>query len=210
MHDWQQRVDAVWEAAGELGDDEVIRRIDALASELPGDDPRGPFEQGGARDSGGLEAEAEPLYRRALDLGLAGRARVEVHIQLASTLRNLGRPHESIALLDAIEPDAGDLRDAVVGFRALARVDTGDATLAASEAVEALARHLTQYRRALGGYARDLRAGRDEPRGGAASAEGEQPRSRVLHRIDSSERDKETERNPWPNRHCSPVCSIDC
>jgi Tetratrico peptide repeat len=170
MHDWQQRVDAVWNAAGELGGDEVIRRIDALAAVLSADDPRGPFEQGGARDCAGLEAEAEPFYRRALELGLAGRPRVELHIQLASTLRNLGRPSESIALLDSIESDSDDLRDAVVGFRALARVDAGDARLAASEAVEALAGHLTQYRRALGDYARDLRGDADEPRDGAASA----------------------------------------
>ena len=75
MHDatdWQQRVDAVWAAAEELGDEEVIRRIDALAAELPDDDPRGWFERGGALDSAGLEAEAEAFYRRALELGLDG------------------------------------------------------------------------------------------------------------------------------------------
>ena len=66
MTDWQQRVDAVWDAAGELGDVEVIRRIDALAAELPADDPRAPFEQGGARDSTGDEAGAEQFYRAAL------------------------------------------------------------------------------------------------------------------------------------------------
>ncbi|MGW4930750.1 tetratricopeptide repeat protein [Agromyces sp. NPDC004153] len=170
MQDWQQRVDAVWDAAGELGGDEVVRRIDALAAELPDDDPRAPFEQGGARDSAGLEAEAEPFYRRALDLGLDGRPRVELHVQLASTLRNLGRPQEAIALLDAIEPESGDLRDAVIGFRALARVDAGDARLAASEAVAALAVHVTQYRRALGAYARDLAESAGESRDGAASA----------------------------------------
>ena len=170
MQDWQQRVDAVWDAAAELGDDEVVRRIDVLAAELPADDHRAPFEQGGARDSAGLEAEAVPFYRRALDLGLDGRARVELHVQLASTLRNLGRPQEAIALLDAIEPESGDLRDAVVGFRALARVDAGDARLAASEAVAALAAHATQYRRALGAYARELAESAGEPRDGAASA----------------------------------------
>lgn len=170
MDDWQRRVDAVWDAASDLGDDEVIRRIDALARELPAEDPRGPFERGGARDSAGLEAEAEPFYRKALELGLAGRARVELHIQLASTVRNLGRPRESIELLDAIEPEAGDLRDAVVGFRALALVDAGHARAAASGAVEALAGHVTQYRRALVTYARALRDGGDAPRGGAASA----------------------------------------
>jgi hypothetical protein len=170
VDDWQRRVDAVWDAASDLGDDEVIRRIDALANELPDDDPRGPFERGGARDSAGLEAEAEPFYRKALELGLAGRARVELHIQLASTVRNLGRARESIELLDAIEPEAGDLRDAVVGFRALALVDAGDARAAASEAIEALAGHVTQYRRALVSYAGALRDGGHAPRGGAASA----------------------------------------
>ena len=38
-------------------------------------------------------------------------------------------------LLDAIEPEAGELRDAVVAFRALALVDLGDARRAASEAL---------------------------------------------------------------------------
>jgi tetratricopeptide (TPR) repeat protein len=170
VQDWQERVDAVWAAAGELGDDEVVRRIDALAAELPDDDPRAPFERGGARDSAGLEAEAEPWYRRALELGLDGRARIELHVQLASTLRNLGRPSEAIALLDAIEPESGDLRDAVIGFRALARVDAGDARLAASEALAALAGHLTQYRRALGAYALQLAEGAGELHDGAASA----------------------------------------
>ncbi len=62
----------------------------------------------------------KPLYRASLARGLSGSERVQAHIQLASTIRNLGRPNESIALLDAIEPDAGELRDAVVAFRALA------------------------------------------------------------------------------------------
>ncbi|MGX5694690.1 tetratricopeptide repeat protein [Agromyces soli] len=156
-NDWQRRVDAVWAAADELGDAEVIRRIDELAAALPGDDPRGPFEAGGARDSAGLEVEAEGYYRRALELGLAGRARTEALIQLASTVRVLGRPGEALELLDAIGADAGDLADAVTGFRALALIDAGDPRGAASEALEALAAHLPQYRRSLAAYARGLR-----------------------------------------------------
>lgn len=156
IDDWQQRVDAVWDAAGELGDNGVIERIDALVAELPADDPRGPFEAAGARDSAGLEADAEPLYRRALALGLAGRARVEAHVQLASTLRNLGRPAESLAVLDAIAGEAGDLSDAVAAFRSLALASSGRADVAASVALSALAPHLTQYRRAVAAYAREL------------------------------------------------------
>ncbi|MFD4420148.1 tetratricopeptide repeat protein [Agromyces sp. NPDC058484] len=154
--DWQARVDAVWAASGELGDDEVVRRIDALAAERPSDDPLALFERAGARDSAGLEAEAEGLYREALARGLGGSERVQAHIQLASTMRNLGRSLEAVELLDVIEPDSGDLRDAVVAFRALALVDAGEARRAASEALAALAPHLPRYRVSLAAYAADL------------------------------------------------------
>jgi tetratricopeptide (TPR) repeat protein len=158
MHDWQDRVDAVWASAEQLGDAEVVRRIDALAAERPVDDPIATFERAGARDSAGLESEAEELYRRALAIGLDGSERVRAHIQLASTIRNLGRPGEAIELLDAIEPDAGELSDAVAAFRALALFSTGDATLAASVALEALARHLPRYRVSVAAYAAELGA----------------------------------------------------
>ena len=156
MSDWQDRVDAVWAAADDLGDAEVVRRIDALAGERPPGDPLALFERAGARDSAGLEAEAEMLYREALERGLDGAGRVQAHIQLASTIRNLGRASESVRLLDAIEPDAGELRDAVVAFRALALIDLGDARRAASEALSALAAHLPRYGVSLAAYAREL------------------------------------------------------
>ena len=156
MSDWQDRVDAVWAAARDLGDAEVIRRIDALAGERPPADPLALFERAGARDSAGLEAEAETLYREALERGLDGAERVQAHVQLASTIRNLGRAAESVQLLDAIEPEAGELRDAVIAFRALALVDLGDARRAASDALSALAPHLPRYGVSLAAYAREL------------------------------------------------------
>lgn len=157
-NDWQRRIDEVWAAADELGDHTVVERIDALAAERGEGDPLALFERAGARDSAGLEAEAEPLYRRAIAGGLTGSERVQAHIQLASTIRNLGRPLESIALLDEIEPEAGELRDAVVAFRALALVDEGDARRAASDALAALAPHLPRYRVSLAAYAAELAA----------------------------------------------------
>ncbi len=156
--DWQERVDAVWSAANAIGADEVIQRIDALAAERTADDPIALFERAGARDSAGLEAEAEPLYRAALENGLEGSERVQAHIQLASTIRNLGRPAESIALLDSVEPEAGELRDAVVAFRALALIDLGQPVRAASEALGALAPHLPRYRVSLAAYAAEAGA----------------------------------------------------
>ena len=158
MNDWQDRVDAVWAAAEAIGDDEVVRRIDGLAAERPARDPVACFERAGARDAAGREAEAEVLYREALAFGLAGSTRVQACIQLASTIRNRGRPREAIELLDLIEPDAGELGDAVVAFRALALVDAGDARRAASEALAALAPHLVRYRVSLSAYAAELAA----------------------------------------------------
>ncbi|UOE25297.1 tetratricopeptide repeat protein [Agromyces soli] len=154
--DWQDAVDAVWADAEALGDAEVIRRIDALAAELPADDPRGAFETAGARDAAGLEDEAVAGYRRALELGLSGRARVEALIQLASTLRNLGRPGEALRLLDEAAAEPQDLGDAVVAFRALALVDLGQERRAAAELITALAPHLPQYRRSLAAYVAGL------------------------------------------------------
>jgi hypothetical protein len=156
--DWRRRVDAVWAQAETLGDDEVIRRIDAIADERPADDPVALFERAGARDSAGLEAQAELLYRSAIGNGLAGSEHVQAHIQLASTIRNLGRPLEAIALLEAIEPEAGEFRDAVAAFRALALVDAGDARHAASVALAALAPHLARYRVSVAAYAAELAA----------------------------------------------------
>jgi hypothetical protein len=39
-----------------------------------------------------------PLYWQALETGLTGERRRRAVIQLASSLRNLGRPAESVAL----------------------------------------------------------------------------------------------------------------
>ena len=156
MTEWRARVDAVWAAAEHLGDDEVVRRIDALAAERAADDALALFERAGARDAAGRERDAEQLYRESLAHGLDGSERVQAHIQLASTVRNLGRPLEAIELLDAIESDSGELHDAVVAFRALARVDAGDVRRAASDALGALARHLPRYRVSLAAYAAEL------------------------------------------------------
>lgn len=57
------------------------------------------FELAGVRDSLGLEDEAVPLYREALAAGLDADHEARARIQLASTLRNLGRLDEARELL---------------------------------------------------------------------------------------------------------------
>src|ERR1700754_1104549 len=98
MTTWQEQVDAVWARADELGDQGVMDAMDALAESAP-DPALAAFELGGSRDSGGRPDLAEPFYRSALALGLPDDERAQCTIQLASTIRNLGRAEESLALL---------------------------------------------------------------------------------------------------------------
>ena len=73
---------------------------------------------------------------------------------MASSLRNLGQPEQSVALLTA-ELDAGSdhLDDAVRAFLALALTDVGREREAASLALATLAPHLPQYQRSMVHYA---------------------------------------------------------
>jgi tetratricopeptide (TPR) repeat protein len=134
-----------------------VSRIETLAGELPADSGVGFFERACSLDSTGHPDLAVPLYERALDLGLSGERRRRAVIQMASSLRNLGRPERSVELLRS-ELDAGSdqLDDAVQAFLALALVDTGQEREAVSRALEALAPHLPRYQRSLANYAREL------------------------------------------------------
>jgi tetratricopeptide (TPR) repeat protein len=154
---WEKRLAGLWESLDSLDEDVFLARVDALAAELGEDDAVALFERGAARDSTGHSDLAVPLYRRALELGLEGERRRRAVIQLASSLRNLGRPEESVALLTA-ERDAGSdaLDDAVVVFLALALADLGREREALALALGALAPHLPRYQRSTASYAREL------------------------------------------------------
>jgi len=157
MGEWQRRIDAVWDDAATRGEEATLAAILALAAERP-DDALGMYETAGAYDFAGREAEAEPLYRRALDAGLAEPERTRATIQLASTLRNLDRPEEAVELLRdllAARPDdplAADAR----AFAALALFDLGLHADALRESLTALSPHLGRYGRAVGAYAAEL------------------------------------------------------
>ncbi|WP_203453403.1 tetratricopeptide repeat protein [Jiangella aurantiaca] len=155
--DWERRVAAAWAAIDEYDEESFRALIDGLAGELPDGHPVAAFERACAFDSTGRPDLAEPLYREALAGELPGERRRRAVIQLASTVRNLGRPQESIDLLTA-EPDrASDhLNDAVSCVLALALTDAGREREAVSVAVGALARHLPRYQRSMAAYARAL------------------------------------------------------
>ncbi|MGV8857452.1 tetratricopeptide repeat protein [Rhodoglobus sp.] len=159
MHDnWRDRVADIWSNAESMAEGDVVIAIDELVAERDGDDAEALFEAAGARDYAGLEAEAEPLYRRALENGLDVALRPRAIIQLASTLRNLGRIDEAIAMLEQQlheHPD-DEWTGPSAAFLALALTSRGEATHAAAVALMALADYLPIYSRSVRGYAAEL------------------------------------------------------
>lgn len=154
---WEQRIAALWAAIDDLDPADFRARVEALTGELPQGDGIRAFELACANDSTGRPEQAAPLYREALAAGLTGLRRRRAVIQLASTLRNLGHPDESVALLRAEREEGSDeLDDAVVAVLALALADTGREREAAGLAIGALARHLPRYNRSMAAYADEL------------------------------------------------------
>ncbi|WP_286277060.1 tetratricopeptide repeat protein [Naasia aerilata] len=154
--EWEQRIADAWERFDELGDERFLALLAKLA-------PQGPeaaalYEQGSAFDSTGHEAEAVELYERALAAGLGEDRRRQAVIQLASSLRNLGRAADGAALLEAEQSAVSDeLDDAVRAFLALCLVDAGREREAVGVALQALAAHLPRYARSVRAYAGELR-----------------------------------------------------
>ncbi len=75
----------------------TIAALLPLHQQHPGD-ARVTYELAGAYDTAGDEAAAAGLYERALTAGLSGDVRRRCLLQYASTLRNLGRVDESLAV----------------------------------------------------------------------------------------------------------------
>ena len=162
-HDWESRVEALWQRLDALPPCEFVRSIDALAAERPADDASALFERACARDSTGEESGAESLYRAAIDSGrLDPYRQSRAVIQLASTLRILGQLEESECLLVSEldrHLEAGNsraLHDEARATLALTYVAQGRAVEAAGLALSTLAPHLSRYNRSVSGNAADL------------------------------------------------------
>ncbi|WP_101254013.1 tetratricopeptide repeat protein [Streptomyces barkulensis] len=157
---WERRLKELWASFDDHGPEDFLRRIEALAADLPPGDAVALYELASAHDALDHEEEAAALYRRALAAGLPGGRRRRAVIQLASTLRNLGRAEESIALLvNERKACSDELDDAVAAFLSLALADAGREREAAALALTALVPHLPEYRRSLTHYARALTTG---------------------------------------------------
>jgi catechol 2,3-dioxygenase-like lactoylglutathione lyase family enzyme len=123
-------------------------------------DARREYEIGSEHDSAGREAEAIPHYERALELGLTDELVPGALLQLGSSLRNVGRVRDALAVLDggvARFPDHVALRL----FRAFALSSDGRDRDALVDVLD-LARtridvpEVQRYARSLENYTRDL------------------------------------------------------
>lgn len=154
--DWEARVAALW-ADETIDDQQRIERMRELAAAAP-HPALGAFELGGANDSGGHEAEADVHYAAATAAGLAdvdpARA-AQMVVQHASTLRNLDRVDEAIAMLrDAPEHPSTGAAPKV--FLALALHSAGRHDEALRVAIEAVEPTLPRYNRSVRAYAAAL------------------------------------------------------
>jgi tetratricopeptide (TPR) repeat protein len=156
--DWEARVAAVWSEAAALSDEAVLEAIDDLVIERGREDAAALFEAASVRDYLGRESEAEPFYRRSLELGLDEPRHAQALIQLASTLRNLGRAEEAVTLLKGwiVRHPQHPLADSGRAFLSLALLSAGHEREAAIVALRTLAPTLPQYAAAVAEYAEEL------------------------------------------------------
>lgn len=162
---WTLRIDHFYEREFDEADPRgSIARMRELVSERPEGNPEALFELAGVHDSLGLEDQAIPLYRRAIEAGLEGPSALLAPLQLASSLRNVGASAEAVSILESMPTTGGD-EGARQAFLALALHDEGRHGDALRTALLALIPTLDGYQRSLTAYADELPRTRDVPPG---------------------------------------------
>ncbi len=155
--DWEQRLAAAWRTLDDREEREFLAAIDELVAQLPPHSAIGLFERACAFDSTGHSDRAVPLYQSALDIGLTGARRRRAVIQMSSSMRNVGRAEEAVALLSAeLEAEPDELTGAVRAVLALCLVNVGREREAVAVALTALSAYLPRYQRSMANYAREL------------------------------------------------------
>jgi hypothetical protein len=161
--EWERRIAELWARAPQLEGADLVAGVDALADEREPDDAAALFERACARDTAGIEGEAEGFYRAALATGgLDPYRRCRASIQLASTLRILGQLQESEQLLVTeldLHMAAGAsrvLHDEARTILALTYVAQGRPTEAVGLVLSVLAPRLSRYNRSMSANAAAL------------------------------------------------------
>lgn len=155
---WEATIADLWDRADSLDPARALADMRALAAECPATDGRAAFELAGMYDSLGFEAEAGTEYERALGLGLDDARHAQLAVQYGSTLRNLGRLDEAIAVLRGA-PAHKSTGSAPRLMLALALHSTGCTDEALRIAIEAQIDALPRYQRSMRAYAAELTDG---------------------------------------------------
>lgn len=155
MEQWEAAVADLWERFDSLDRNDGVAAMQALADSCPAKDGRAAFELAGMYDSLGFEAEAGVEYERALELGLNEARHAQLAVQYGSTLRNLGRLDEAIAVLQAapMHETTGSAPRIVLS---LALHSAGRKDEALRVAIEAQIEALPRYQRSMRNYAAAL------------------------------------------------------
>ncbi len=155
-HESEDDITALW-----LMDDPDERIVagERLYAGHPGD-ARIAYEYGGTHDSAGRPEQAVELYREALAGDLREPYRHRAKVQLASSLRNLGRTGEAVAILETLGEERPE-SIGIAGFRALAlhsagRADEALRVLLGAVAATSTDEDVLRYRRSLTAYAEEL------------------------------------------------------
>lgn len=152
-----QRIEAAWATSDRDRPDATVEFFERLHAEQSDDAVR-TFELASAYDWVAREADAVPLYEAALDAGLDLDRDRRARIQLGSSLRNVGRAQDAVAVLDDAHrryPNSAAVRC----FLALALADAGEARRATAVALGTAldpGDDLDEYRVPLQRYAADL------------------------------------------------------
>jgi hypothetical protein len=154
---WEARCAALWERLDNMGREEFVQAMKDLAAECDPGDPVALFEVGGAHDSTGFTETAVGYYERAVAAGLSGVRRRRVSIQMASSLRETGRPEQALKMIEDEKARGSDAYDdALAMCEALTLAKLGREREGLSVALVALAPHLPRYQRSTVNYARGL------------------------------------------------------
>ena len=153
--EWEERVAAFWQSADDSKVDETLAAMERLVDELEPNNPLALFEWASVHDFLGLEPEAISIYKQALHSGLDGLKREKAMIQLASSLRNVGKPAEAVAILESATFSV-ETEGAAKAFLALAHLDAGNPSKAMGLALLEFYPSGGLYERSIKFYATDL------------------------------------------------------
>lgn len=157
ISEWEASIQGLWDRFDTLDLEEGVAAMRELTDSCPAGDGRAAFELAGMYDSMGLEAEACGEYERALALGLDEARHAQLAVQYGSTLRNLGRLDDAIAVLSAA-PTHESTGSAPRVVLALALHSAGRKDEALRVAIESQIENLPRYRRSMRNYAAALTA----------------------------------------------------